>query len=262
MIPPWQEMLSALLAYVKGNHRSPVDSPHKGLIMWSVNGFSIANQNELLNRLWKNRQFETPLRHCYYVTMAHKTQTHFSSAINLVAVCIDSWNIMSHRYKHDFMVLCFVTKPDGQTRLMNNWNTTNRKPFEWILRYISYSTLSIGNGIYFSVEEHVIPKFPCVCSDNTTLCFASMFSPIVNMEKLLKNNSSGRWFGTLHSSYDVTVMVMVSSQFVVTNEVVTKRFLIYRENEICIATAIIGPMEITDPPVKCFKHFAWFCKHR
>ena len=56
MITSWYETLSALLAFViRGMHRTLLNSPHKGPLMWTFDIFLVACLKELLNKklnLW------------------------------------------------------------------------------------------------------------------------------------------------------------------------------------------------------------------
>ena len=67
------ETFSALLAFVRGIHRSPVNSPHNGQWRGALMFFLSAPEQQL-SKQWRHRWFETPLRslwrHCNGPTFA------------------------------------------------------------------------------------------------------------------------------------------------------------------------------------------------
>ena len=60
--------ISALLALLRGIHRSPVDSPHNGQWRRALMFFFYLRLNKRLSKQWRPRWFETPSRslwrHC------------------------------------------------------------------------------------------------------------------------------------------------------------------------------------------------------
>ena len=58
------EMISALMSFVLGNHRSPVDSPHKESVIWSFDILYGVRPINLLGTQSNCRSFDTSWRSC------------------------------------------------------------------------------------------------------------------------------------------------------------------------------------------------------
>ena len=58
--PPWE----ARSPFVRGIHQSPVDSPHKGHVIWGWDFFIAVCLNKLLNKHFNYQWFEAPWRSC------------------------------------------------------------------------------------------------------------------------------------------------------------------------------------------------------
>ena len=57
--------------FVKGIHRSPVDSPHKGPLKQSFAIFLVVILNKLLSKLSRCQWFEMPWHWCHFTVMTH-----------------------------------------------------------------------------------------------------------------------------------------------------------------------------------------------
>ena len=79
-----------------GNHRSPVDSPHRGTVTWP---FAVT-VNKLLNKNSIDRSFETPViwRRCHYIDVIMSAMTsQISNLTNVYSTVCSSPDQRKHQ---------------------------------------------------------------------------------------------------------------------------------------------------------------------